>query len=491
MLKKNLKKYIIFQIWGSDPLFLIGLIENIKLAPSIYPGWKIRIYFNNVPDQWLELIKTFPVELIKEKFNDKLRFQIWRILPLFDKKIDIFICRDTDSRINFREKVAVEEWINLEKPIHIMRDHPTGHKTIILAGMCGFNNIIIKKTLKLKNNELIHQLNLEDYDSDQEFLRKIIFPFFANNHLAHDKYRHFNFGCEKDFPPIDPSKKMICNFVGEVHDYYNNPINWSAKKIFKELNYDNISYSIIYGLKIPSEIECLKINKNIPNTYNPFELHYCNLIEKQNNLNYNKVNFDIQENQTKFIEYQDKINNLFENNTKNINLLSKKIDNLNIEKNNLDNKLENKIKKIDKDNNTFKLDIDDKVSSINTKISALNNEIKIYQSNFNNKIGGLENNYKLSTNKSSQNTTKLDNDLEEFKKCITEKIDNLNIIFEKNKNNINRILDNDNTYNNNEIEKRFELLEKNSSSVNKYIIFYGWVFGMISFIYSLYVINYN
>ena len=147
MFNKNLKKYIVFQIWGEDPLFLIGLIENIKLAPLVYPQWKVRIYYNNVPEHWLSRVKNFPVELVKEKFNDKIKFQIWRILPIFDKRVDIFICRDADSRLNFREQAAVDDWLESEKPLHIMRDHPNGHKTNILAGMCGFNNEAIKKTI--------------------------------------------------------------------------------------------------------------------------------------------------------------------------------------------------------------------------------------------------------------------------------------------------------------------------------------------------------
>ena len=190
MLRKNLKKYVVFQIWGNDPLFLIGLIENVKLSPQIYPKWKIRIYYNDVPDHWLLRIKKYPVELIKETFNKKIKFQIWRILPLFDKKVDIFICRDADSRINYREKAAVDNWLESEKPLHIMRDHPRGHKSIILAGMCGFNNRVIRKTIKLKDSDLIHKLKLNDRDTDQEFLRKVIFPFFAHNHIAHDKYNH-------------------------------------------------------------------------------------------------------------------------------------------------------------------------------------------------------------------------------------------------------------------------------------------------------------
>ena len=281
MPKKNLKKYVVFQIWGNDPLFLIGLIENVKLSPQIYPKWKIRIYYNDVPDHWLLRIKKYPVELIKETFNKKIKFQIWRILPLFDKKVDIFICRDADSRINYREKAAVDNWLESEKPLHIMRDHPRGHKSIILAGMCGFNNRVIRKTIKLKDSDLIHKLKLNDRDTDQEFLRKFIFPFFAHNHIAHDKYNHFNYGCEGDFPPVDPTKRKICNFVGEVHDYYNNPILWGVKSKLQLVDLDAIQCCEIYGFKIPTEIECMKLELATELDHNPSTSYYPRLFDRE------------------------------------------------------------------------------------------------------------------------------------------------------------------------------------------------------------------
>ena len=290
MLNKKLKKYIVFQIWGDNPLFLIGLIENIKLSPQIYPQWKVRIYYNNVPKHWLLRIKQFPVELVKEMYNDKIQFQIWRILPLFDKGVDVFICRDADSRINYREKAAVDDWLESDKPLHIMRDHPSGHNTKILAGMCGFNNCIIRKTIKLKDSNLIHQLKLNDRDTDQEFLRKVIFPFFSHNHIAHDKYNHFNYGCERDFPPTDPSKRKICNFVGEVHDYYNNTINWHVKTKLQLLNLDTVRCCEIYGFKIPTELECLKLEISTKCNHDPFTSYYPRLLDKKFNtvINNNK-----------------------------------------------------------------------------------------------------------------------------------------------------------------------------------------------------------
>ena len=68
--------------------------------------------------------------------------KIWRFLPLGDPTVSMFAVRDSDSRLSFREKAAVDEWINSTLPFHAMRDHPA-HWSPILAGLWGGNNDII------------------------------------------------------------------------------------------------------------------------------------------------------------------------------------------------------------------------------------------------------------------------------------------------------------------------------------------------------------
>ena len=50
--------------------------------------------------------------------------------------MDIFISRDLDSRINDRELAAVHEWLESNKTLHSMRDHPW-HTVPIMGGGWG------------------------------------------------------------------------------------------------------------------------------------------------------------------------------------------------------------------------------------------------------------------------------------------------------------------------------------------------------------------
>lgn len=47
-----------------------------------------------------------------------------------------YIVRDSDSRLNARDRIAVEEWIESGKPIHSIRDH-VNHCFPMNGGMWG------------------------------------------------------------------------------------------------------------------------------------------------------------------------------------------------------------------------------------------------------------------------------------------------------------------------------------------------------------------
>ena len=63
----------------------------------------------------------------------------WRCEPCWDPSVSISVFRDTDSRINSREKHAVDAWMSSDKTFHIMRDHPF-HGYYMLGGMWGYKN---------------------------------------------------------------------------------------------------------------------------------------------------------------------------------------------------------------------------------------------------------------------------------------------------------------------------------------------------------------
>ena len=253
-----MKKIVSFSLWcqkiGMDKkiyqtgnMYCNGSIQNlkIKLKENIYKDWIFRFYINDtVPIEIQKQLKELGAELI-DMTGSKIPGMYWRFLPFDDKTVDIFIVRDTDSRINLREEKAVEEWLKSDKILHVMRDHPH-HYYKILGGMWGYKNYI--KILNV-SNKINNFLNKKNYNfkrmDDMIFLNSIYDSIDCNDIMEHDEF--FNFKNSRPFPD-DSYKNDYYHFVGEIFDENNNcPNKVRDIKLLKNENYKKM----------------VKLNKNI------------------------------------------------------------------------------------------------------------------------------------------------------------------------------------------------------------------------------------
>lgn len=205
-----MKKIISFSLWGDNPKYTIGAIENAKLAKTIYPDWVCRFYIGaSVPDEiWDILDKMDNTELIDMETDGDWSGMFWRFYPASEEDVDVFIVRDTDSRLSVREKEAVNEWLSSDKGLHIMRDHPY-HNSLIMGGMWG-----MKKGTFPKMKELIKIYNGGDFwQVDQNFLNLMVYPLCKNNTFIHDEFMTFE-SWRKPFP----SQRIDKEFIGDVFD---------------------------------------------------------------------------------------------------------------------------------------------------------------------------------------------------------------------------------------------------------------------------------
>jgi len=206
-----MKKVVSFSIFGSNEKYLIGMEKNIDICKEIYPDWKVYIYYNNtVPDRFLNSYKNNENVITIDMGEDIMPGMVWRF---YVEDADLFISRDADSRITLREKLAVDEWIESGKRLHIMRDHPH-HNFPILGGMWGMRidkNFVIRENIKIyfdKKNK-----NLFDRMSDMDFLKDEIYFKYLNDSLIHDSFYSIN---EKSRP--FPTKMENYHFVGEIFE---------------------------------------------------------------------------------------------------------------------------------------------------------------------------------------------------------------------------------------------------------------------------------
>lgn len=205
-----MRKVISFSLWGDNPKYTVGAIRNAELASEIYPSWLCYFFVadsvsNTIVDRLLSNTNT---RVFFKSGDGNWQSMFWRFETSYDPTVDVSIFRDTDSRLNLREKSAVDDWLASDKTFHIMRDHPY-HKFPILGGMWGF-----KKNPNYPMFELLKNFDKNDrYGTDYEFFIQKLYPLIGEDKIVHDPF--FD---RKDFP----KSRHGIEFVGDVFDENNN-----------------------------------------------------------------------------------------------------------------------------------------------------------------------------------------------------------------------------------------------------------------------------
>jgi hypothetical protein len=217
-------KYLSFSLWGNSPLYNIGAIKNAELWKTIYTDWQMVVYYDvTVPSDTITKLNEMGVLTI-DITHKNLYGMFWRFFAVDLPYSEYCVFRDTDSRITIREKMAVDEWINSGKSIHVMRDHPYhmipyGNDGLgILGGMWGIKSKILPLTDMV--DKFTKDKNLS-YGSDQTFL-KTIYSIFENDRTTHDEFYE-----KKPFPIT----REYGRFVGDRIDENDKPVGEDYKLV--------------------------------------------------------------------------------------------------------------------------------------------------------------------------------------------------------------------------------------------------------------------
>lgn len=182
------KKVLSYSLWGNKPKYTFGAIANASDAKHIYPDFEVRFYVDSsVPEPVIQRLlglnaKVFKIDLGSNSSWDGL---FWRYLPSIEQGVEVLISRDTDSRLSEREAASVEDWLNSDAALHIMRDHP-GHYMPILGGMCGFRHRSLAKLAALLPGVLGGSKS-HYYNSDQRYLNMWMLEFLDDDSFVNDE----------------------------------------------------------------------------------------------------------------------------------------------------------------------------------------------------------------------------------------------------------------------------------------------------------------
>jgi len=207
-------KVISFSLWGDSPVYLTGALRNAELAPEFYPGWECRFYCaRDLPDGMMARLEAFPhVRVVRMDEDGSHRGLFWRFFPASDPAVEVMLSRDCDSRIEYREMMAVREWMKSEKCFHVMRDHPQ-HNVAVPGGMFGVKRGALQDMRAMV--ETAPEYAAPRHGSDQDFLARAVWPRVRESAMIHD---------DATGPGLWPVPRVGLRFVGQAFDERDLPL---------------------------------------------------------------------------------------------------------------------------------------------------------------------------------------------------------------------------------------------------------------------------
>lgn len=172
--KTDVRKILAISVFGDNPRYVMGVYKQVHLAKYFFPEFE-RMIFVDKP-------QLYKLDATVIKMPAATDGQFWRFLAGSSDAAVIF--RDADSRITIREAGAVEEWLQSDKTLHLIRDHDRHAPSIakIFAGNFGFKGPWPVDTLAAMVKAMYANYR---YGRDQDFLRDYVYPRYEHDSLTH------------------------------------------------------------------------------------------------------------------------------------------------------------------------------------------------------------------------------------------------------------------------------------------------------------------
>lgn len=181
-----------FCLFGpTSTLYHRGFLENVELIKHHYPGWVVYVYFGSDTDPaFVTHCQSLPN--VRIRFTNMTGFAntVWRFYAIDEPDVDVCFFRDADSRIHWKDRWAINGFMNSTFTAHIIRDH-SHHTAMIAAGMWGVSRSILPsiKTLFDQWTPVFAGFGKPEdphgFGIDQNFLVKCVYPLIRPGALVH------------------------------------------------------------------------------------------------------------------------------------------------------------------------------------------------------------------------------------------------------------------------------------------------------------------
>ena len=230
-----------FCLYGPEtPKYYTGLLENIRLINRYFPVWTVYVYAGaDVPAHFLATLRSNPTVVVHETGLHGPINAVHRFFAIDDPAVGAMFVRDADSRVHWKDRWAINDFLSSQYGAHIVRDHRE-HGTSILAGLWGIRVGVVPFSIRdtFAAWTPVHVGNGDPRDPrgfgmDQNFLTQILYPVIRSTAFVHysnrmlfagEKGREFPFEWNDDVycgkvelssasdPPQPPRRPML-NFL--------------------------------------------------------------------------------------------------------------------------------------------------------------------------------------------------------------------------------------------------------------------------------------
>ncbi len=170
-----------------NPFYYTGLLENIDLIHQHFPGWVIYVYIgNDVPESFQEKLQSLGCRLRQTDAYGAVNM-VHRFFAIDEPDIDIMMVRDADSRVHWKDRWAIQKFLESSYTFHTIRDNPE-HYAYLMGGLWGMRKIPNLSIRTLYEKYKADGKEQNQRNNDQNFLRVCVYPFARPIMLVH--YSH-------------------------------------------------------------------------------------------------------------------------------------------------------------------------------------------------------------------------------------------------------------------------------------------------------------
>jgi hypothetical protein len=175
-----------FCLYGPEhPTYYQGMIENIYLAGTYFPDWKVYVYVgSDVPEDFIQRMVACSNVVIRRTEKLGASNMIERFYAIDEPDVDIMMVRDADSRIHWRDRWCIREFTKSNFVAHTIRDN-IEHTAKMMGGLWG-----LRKSAGISVREAYASYHEDTslgwrHAHDQNFLADVIYPKVLSRMLVH------------------------------------------------------------------------------------------------------------------------------------------------------------------------------------------------------------------------------------------------------------------------------------------------------------------